>query len=274
MKSPEVSIKNTGNNWSIEVSGEPITVPVVAYWGSEADLPANIKSAYSRRAATTVGAPSGGTSKRYQTNGQFNQEQINLFSLWIPFIKDKASATPKVWMYGSLTPENLSQAVSGLNSAKDCVTKTTGLAGLVTTNATIYDGAMPTFNPAEGYLNYKVAAPHLSSDGSEFSGTYDLIMKSEVARCIYRFSSAPVSASVEITSSDGGIQKVATTVLNERNGWLQLGAYGFGFSSPTLKVKLSQAMTDKKTSITCVKGKTSKKVSAVNPKCPTGYKKK
>jgi hypothetical protein len=33
-------------------------------------------------------------------------------------------------------------------------------------------------------------------------------------------------------------------------------------------------MTDKKTSITCVKGKTSKKVSAVNPKCPTGYKKK
>jgi hypothetical protein len=30
----------------------------------------------------------------------------------------------------------------------------------------------------------------------------------------------------------------------------------------------------KKTTITCVKGKTSKKVTAVNPKCPTGYKKK
>jgi len=30
----------------------------------------------------------------------------------------------------------------------------------------------------------------------------------------------------------------------------------------------------KKTTITCVKGKTSKKVIAVNPKCPTGYKKK
>jgi hypothetical protein len=30
----------------------------------------------------------------------------------------------------------------------------------------------------------------------------------------------------------------------------------------------------KKTSITCVKGKTSKKVTAVNPKCPTGYKKR
>jgi len=30
----------------------------------------------------------------------------------------------------------------------------------------------------------------------------------------------------------------------------------------------------KKTSITCIKGKTTKKVTAVNPKCPTGYKKK
>ena len=30
----------------------------------------------------------------------------------------------------------------------------------------------------------------------------------------------------------------------------------------------------KKSTITCVKGKTSKKITAVSPKCPTGYKKK
>ena len=30
----------------------------------------------------------------------------------------------------------------------------------------------------------------------------------------------------------------------------------------------------KKTTITCVKGKTTKKVTAVKPKCPSGYKKK
>ncbi len=108
-------------------------------------------------------------------------------------------------------------------------------------------------------------------------------MSSEVARCIYNFTSAPISASVSITTSDGGVQKVATTVLNERNGWLHLGAYGFGFSSPTLKVKLSQAAVTptptakpavKKTTITCVKGKSSKKVTALAPKCPAGYKKK
>jgi hypothetical protein len=37
---------------------------------------------------------------------------------------------------------------------------------------------------------------------------------------------------------------------------------GSGVSNPT------------KTSITCVKGKSSKKVSGVNPKCPKGFKKK
>ena len=106
-------------------------------------------------------------------------------------------------------------------------------------------------------------------------------MSSSVARCIYNFTSAPISASVSITTSDGGVQKVATTVLNERNGWLHLGAYGFGFSSPTLKVKLTQAAVtspvkpvQKKTTITCVKGKTTKKVTAVAPKCPSGFKKK
>jgi hypothetical protein len=220
-------------------------------------------------------------SKRYQTNGQFNQEQIKLFSLWVPLIKDKASANPKMWMFGSLSPDSLATAVQGLASAKECVTKASGLAGLVTTNATIYDGSIPAFDAAEGALNYKVAAPHLAADGTEFSGTYDLIMSSSVARCIYNFTSAPISASVSITTSDGGVQKVATTVLNERNGWLHLGAYGFGFSSPTLKVKLTQAAVtspvksvQKKTTITCVKGKTSKKVTAVAPKCPSGFKKK
>jgi hypothetical protein len=36
----------------------------------------------------------------------------------------------------------------------------------------------------------------------------------------------------------------------------------------------AKAIAKKSISITCVKGKTSKKVTGVNPKCPTGYKKK
>ncbi len=280
MKAPEITIDKSGTDYLVKVLGEPISVPVAAYWANKADLSSEIISSYGPRAATSVGVGSG-SSLRYQTNGQFNQEQIRLFSLWVPLIKDKASANPKMWMFGSLTPDSLATAVQGLASAKECVTKASGLAGLVTTNATIYDGSIPAFDSSEGALNYKVAAPHFAADGSEFSGTYDLIMSSSVARCIYNFTSAPISASVSITTSDGGVQKVATTVLNERNGWLHLGAYGFGFSEPTLKVKLTQAAPTptakpvaKKITITCVKGKSIKKVTSVKPKCPSGYKKK
>jgi hypothetical protein len=63
--------------------------------------------------------------------------------------------------------------------------------------------------------------------------------------------------------------------VSEKDGWLHLAAYGFTFSSPTISVKLSQAKPlAKKTTITCVKGKLTKKVTAVGPKCPAGYKKK
>jgi hypothetical protein len=65
--------------------------------------------------------------------------------------------------------------------------------------------------------------------------------------------------------------------VSQKDEWIHLGAYGFGFSSPTLKVKFTQAaapVVAKKTTITCVKGKTTKKVTAVKPTCPTGFKKK
>jgi hypothetical protein len=110
-------------------------------------------------------------------------------------------------------------------------------------------------------------------------------MRSDYARCLYGFTNAPVAASISILSADGTSQ-IATTVLGERDGWLYLSANNFTFSSPTLKVKLTQASAPKappsapvqtgasKKTISCIKGKVVKKVTGANPKCPTGYKKK
>jgi hypothetical protein len=100
---------------------------------------------------------------------------------------------------------------------------------------------------------------------------------------LYGFSKAPISALVSITG--GSDQKIATTVVNEKDGWLKLAAYGFAFSEKTLRVRILQEASAptgitspkpmaKKTTITCVKGKTTKKVTAVAPKCPSGFKKK
>jgi hypothetical protein len=162
----------------------------------------------------------------------------------------------------------------------------------VTTNATQYSAGPPTFDKAEGTLVYKVAAPHFSSNGDVFRGRYNLTMRSDIARCVYGFTKAPIKAELSIVSADGSPQ-VATTILGEKNGWVFLSAANFEFSAPIIKAKLTQeviveptptptptpAATNKpviakKTTITCVKGKTTKKVTAVKPTCPTGFKKK
>ena len=191
------------------------------------------------------------------------------FLLWLPIAKDKAAAMPTQWRLGTMTD-------NGSGPVRECLDKEKTLAGVVTTNSTMYIDGPPVFEG--GMLDYKVASTHYEADGTTlFRGTYELIMSSTVARCIYKFTSAPISATVSITSENGEAN-TATTVINEKNGWLKLGAYGFTFSSPTVRVKLTQQtakpVVAKKTSITYVKGKNSKKVTAVNPKCPTGYKKK
>jgi hypothetical protein len=191
-------------------------------------------------------------------------------------IGDSAAGSTSTWNFTSIS--------AGSGSA--CLSDTSKVLGIVSTNATVFESTAPQFT--DGQLAYKVSGLHYQKDKkTENLGTYDLVINSEVARCLYGFTRAPISASVSITG--GSDQKIATTVVNEKNGWLKLAAYGFTYSEKVLQVKLTQEVeakptpaatptakpaAAKKANITCVKGKTTKKVTAVKPKCPTGFKKK
>ena len=153
---------------------------------------------------------------------------------------------------------------------------------MVVTNAPIFENGPPEFK--DGSLNYRVAGIHNNLDGSEFKGRYTYIVRSDTARCYYGFSKAPIEARVEVLSSNNTTQ-VASVLVSEKDGFIKLQADNFTFSSPTIKVKFSQesaqpTATSTKSppklssTITCIKGKTSKKITGVNPKCPSGFKKK
>jgi hypothetical protein len=163
-----------------------------------------------------------------------------------------------------------------------CSADKTKLHGLVVTNASIFENGPPEFK--DGSLNYRVAGVHNNLDGSEFKGRYTYIVRSDTARCYYGFSNAPIEARVEVLSSNNTTQ-VASVLVSEKDGFIKLQADNFTFSSPTIKVKFSQDSAQptattakiapkKSSTITCIKGKTSKKITGVNPKCPAGYKKK
>jgi len=143
------------------------------------------------------------------------------------------------------------------------------LVGLVTTNATIYDSSPPQFT--DGALRYQVAGLHFLPDGSLTQGTYDLLLRSDAARCIYGFSDVPVTAEVSVTSEDG-IEQVATTSVSEQDGWLKMSAYGFGFSKPTISVRISSTEEQAK-KIVCKRGKKRKVVTGSPARCPTGWSK-
>ncbi|MEI7722440.1 MAG: hypothetical protein WCI86_01790 [Actinomycetota bacterium] len=168
-----------------------------------------------------------------------------------------------------------------------CSADKTKLHGMVVTNAPIYENGPPEFK--DGSLNYRVAGIHNNVDGSEFKGRYTYIVRSDTARCYYGFSNAPIEARVEVVSANSSNQ-VASVLVSEKDGFLKLQADNFTFSSPTIKMKFLQTAETKPAtpaiatpveipakkilSITCIKGKVTKKVSGVSPKCPSGYKKK
>jgi hypothetical protein len=297
MKNVVIDYKTTSGVTNLTVTANPISVPVVDVWSKSDDLSDAHVAAYLPQfwggeaihyplSSETGGLPITDSEKTREgmrnvsfkhINGGFSQSQMDNFLLWLPVAKDKAAAMPTQWRLGTMTD-------NGSGPVRECLDKEKTLAGVVTTNSTMYIDGPPVFK--EDTLDYKVASTHYEADGTTlFKGTYELIMSSTVARCIYKFTSAPISATVSITS-ESGVANTATTVISEKNGWLKLGAYGFTFSSPTVRVKLTQEVAApeptpsvkpvvvKKKTITCVKGKTSKKVTAVKPKCPSGYRKK
>jgi threonine synthase len=71
-----------------------------------------------------------------------------------------------------------------------------------------------------------------------------------------------------------GDRSIATTVVSEKNGWLKLAAYGFTFSKKTIRAKITKAKPTKIVCVATADPAKTKKVKAVNPKCPKGFTRK
>jgi hypothetical protein len=92
---------------------------------------------------------------------------------------------------------------------------------------------------------------HYNQDGTEFMGEYTMQMRADDARCLYGYSDAPIQTKVSVTDS-GGTQKIATTSVSERGGWLTIRARNFTFSSPKIVVSIKQGKKSKAASTASV----------------------
>lgn len=267
---PSIEVQLDGSGQVLTFEALPVQVPTLYERVNTSEISSEFRAYLASNRTFSEGSS-------YFMPGNSGTEAIEMAGFWLPLVKDKATTSRTYWNVRTLEGNQDSDV-------SRCSTDANKLAGIVTTNSLVYSAGPPTFNKAEGSLDYKLLSPHFTANGQEAIGTYDLVLRSDVARCIYGFTKAPIQAVVSIVSAEGE-NKVATTLIREKDGWLTLSANGFTFSSPMVRVKLSQEVevapvvaakpiVPKKSTITCVKGKTIKKVSGVKPKCTSGFKKK
>jgi hypothetical protein len=269
----------------VSISGYPVNVPLfstkVDMANGTPELLQNFQeNSFCKNNPNQCGGYFGGN--RASSYFDYTYKEFQLFE---KYFEETANKVFPRWSLRSLSAIN--------NEYSRCRNQASGtIDGIVTTNSSIYQGTPPKFE--DDAFVYKVAGLHYLPNKQVFQGSYDLALKSEFARCLYNFANSPIRASVEVTNSNG-TNSVVTNTFTEKDGWVYLSINGFTFSQPTVKVKLTQeaqvtttpspspspspSLTPsisnlKKTTITCVKGKITKKVTGFSPKCTAGYKKK
>ena len=245
MADPAITIEDVAGSAgavTVSVAAKAVSVPAVDIEKKFADLPTLLQDKY-RATGNWAGTTATGygdaafetdpllrnRESRPMSHGSSSIEELEA---WLPVVNDTAVADLSTWAVRTL-------GRSELGAADGCVTEKNKVAGIVTTNATVYKAAAPVYDSASGTLNYTVAAPHYMSSGDLFKGAYSLIIRSDIARCIYKFTSAPVTSTIEVIDT-GGETSTAVTNVSETDGWIKLSASGFTHSTPTIRAKMTQ----------------------------------
>jgi len=140
----------------------------------------------------------------------------------------------------------------------------------------------PVWSEDTKSFTWTTAAPHFAPDGVTVNrGFYKAIIPTADAALLWGMTNpndAATALNVSVTTEAGG-STAAISKISVKNGKIIIDVSGFQFSRPKLKIgikpgyKPSKATAPKST-ITCVQGKSTKKITAVKPACPKGYKKK
>jgi len=191
-----------------------------------------------------------------------------------PLTDGRSSVAIQHWLIQTnINSENYSQL--------ECVKTYKGShpGGISSSNATLAQDSPPVWDSENQSFTYRVAAFGKLPDGKLFKGDYSLMIPTEIAKCLWADNITNARLELSVVNSDGtpNIATVTTKMSAEK---FTFHAAGFHFSSPKLVARVVSSKSPApmravaKKTITCVKGKLVKKVTALQPKCATGYKKR
>jgi hypothetical protein len=157
-----------------------------------------------------------------------------------------------------------------------------------------------TVDSATNIIQVVSTGTHFDIFGDLITGWVEASIRGDMIRKVFKLEPKTMNeAIIEVTSSDGTPQAATySTKYFPTSDTVEIRGYGYHFSSTTIRirfqlpasvapsapsevsaavvapVKASAKPVTKQVTISCVKGKTVKKISGINPKCPAGYKKK
>lgn len=141
----------------------------------------------------------------------------------------------------------------------------------------------PVWNDEDKTLTWRVAAPHFAPDGVTVNrGFYKAVIPTADAALLWGLTNPRDAASaleISLETEESGSTSAFTRVISVKNGNIIIDVAGFEYSRPKIKLGLKAGYVGSKNSlkratITCVQGKTQKKITAVKPVCPRGFVKK
>jgi hypothetical protein len=145
----------------------------------------------------------------------------------------------------------------------------------------------PQWNSKSQSLEIKLSSPSFDHLGSKTKGYLEVAIPQTLAKCLWNVRTKSIAKlDVEVFYDNNNEKQVVTFSQASNENSIKLTANNFHYSSPTFAIKLPKGdevsarapstfiESFKRTSIICVKGKTSKKIIGVDPKCPRGYKRK
>ncbi len=137
----------------------------------------------------------------------------------------------------------------------------------------------PVWNNDDKTFTWQAAAPHFAPDGvTQNKGFYKAVIPVNDAKLLWGLENpndAVTALEISVTTEAGG-SAAALSSVSVKNGKIIIDVSGFGYSRPKLKIALKKGWKPaktmlNKTTITCVMGKSVKKITAVKPSCPKGY---
>ena len=140
----------------------------------------------------------------------------------------------------------------------------------------------PVWSEENKEFTWRVAAPHFAPDGVTVNrGFYKAVIPVKDAELLWGLTNpndAATALVVSLTTEAGGTAASLKSV-SVKGGKIIIDVSGFEYSRPKLKIGIKKGYKPStkilnKTTITCVKGKAVKKITAVKPACPAGYVKK